>query len=242
MAGNISNSNIWDPASEEKQNEVRGMFSEMVDWAVDEGADLIIGETFYFAGEALAAAEIAKASGLPVVLTLAPMAFQEMADGVGIVETAERLEQSGVDVVGLNCFRGPATMLAVAEADPAGRVLSRRRPADPLPDHRGGADLLQSLGSERRRALPARSHVPHRARPAPDQQVRDRRVREGGVRPRGQLPRRVCGATPMHIREVAEAVGLTTEASRFSENMSNHFMYGDNERLAENVVALGDRA
>ena len=39
------------------------------------------------------------------------MAFQEMADGVGIVETAQRLEQLGVDVVGLNCFRGPATML-----------------------------------------------------------------------------------------------------------------------------------
>ena len=111
MAGNISNSNIWDPENPDRQAEVRSMFTEMVGWAVDEGADLIIGETFYFAGEAIAAAEIAKASGLPVVLTLAPMAFQEMADGVGIVETAQRLEQLGVDVVGLNCFRGPATML-----------------------------------------------------------------------------------------------------------------------------------
>ncbi len=35
----------------------------------------------------------------------------------------------------------------------------------------------------------------------------------------------------MHIRQVAEAVGQTTQASRFSENMSNHFMYGSNERL-----------
>ena len=100
MAGNISNSNIWDPADESKQAEVRAMFAEMVAWAVEEGADLIIGETFYFAGEAIAAAEVAKASGLPVVLTLAPMGFQEMADGVGIVETAQRLEQLGVDVVG----------------------------------------------------------------------------------------------------------------------------------------------
>ncbi|MDN6372738.1 MAG: homocysteine S-methyltransferase family protein, partial [Brevibacterium aurantiacum] len=91
MAGNISNSNIWDPENPDRQAEVRSMFTEMVGWAVDEGADLIIGETFYFAGEAIAAAEIAKASGLPVVLTLAPMAFQEMADGVGIVETAQRL-------------------------------------------------------------------------------------------------------------------------------------------------------
>lgn len=51
-----------------------------------------------------------------------------------------------------------------------------------------------------------------------------------------------CGASPVLIREVAEAVGRTTEASRFSENMANHFMYGDHERLPEHIVALGSRA
>ncbi len=65
MAGNISNSNIWDPAETAKQDEVRAMFAEMVGWAVEEGADLIIGETFYFAGEAIAAAEIAKLRACP---------------------------------------------------------------------------------------------------------------------------------------------------------------------------------
>ena len=45
------------------------------------------------------------------------------------------------------------------------------------------------------------------------------------------------------LREkVAEAVGLTTEASRFSENMQNHFMYGDNVRLPEHIKALGGTA
>ncbi|MGY0400327.1 MAG: homocysteine S-methyltransferase family protein, partial [Ostreibacterium sp.] len=51
-----------------------------------------------------------------------------------------------------------------------------------------------------------------------------------------------CGASPMHIREVAEAIGLTTESSRFSENMANHFMYGTNERLPDNIKALGNKA
>jgi betaine-homocysteine S-methyltransferase len=46
----------------------------------------------------------------------------------------------------------------------------------------------------------------------------------------------------MLIRQVAEAVGRTTEASRFSEKMQNHFMYGTNERLPDHIVALGDRA
>ena len=51
-----------------------------------------------------------------------------------------------------------------------------------------------------------------------------------------------CGASPMLVREVAEAVGKSTEASRFSENMHNHFMYGDNKRLPGHIVALGYQA
>ena len=52
MAGNISNSNIWKPNDKESQLEVERMFNEMVEWAVDEGADMLIGETFYYAEEA----------------------------------------------------------------------------------------------------------------------------------------------------------------------------------------------
>src|ERR1700749_5172039 len=106
MAGNISNTNIWAPEASPRQAEVRAMFEEMVGWAVEGGADMIIGETFYYAGEALAALEVAKATGLPVVLTIAPMAMEEMADEIGIVETSQRLEQAGADFFGMNCFRG----------------------------------------------------------------------------------------------------------------------------------------
>ena len=51
-----------------------------------------------------------------------------------------------------------------------------------------------------------------------------------------------CGAAPIHIRQMAEALGLETEASRFSENMANHFMYGSNERLPDHIKALGEKA
>ena len=49
MAGNISNSNIWNQHDKKSQLEVEKMFREMVTWAVDEGADILIGETFYYA-------------------------------------------------------------------------------------------------------------------------------------------------------------------------------------------------
>ena len=87
------------------------MFNEMIGWAVDEGADMLIGETYYYAEEAFKALEIMKKTKLPTVVTIAPMAEDIMRDGYGIVETCKELEQRGADVVGMNCFRGPATML-----------------------------------------------------------------------------------------------------------------------------------
>ena len=111
MAGNISNSNIWAADDKDSQKEVYRMFSEMVDWAVDEGADMLVGETFYYAEEAYAALEIIQKAGLPSVITIAPMAENTMRDGVSILDTMKELEQRGADVVGMNCFRGPDTMM-----------------------------------------------------------------------------------------------------------------------------------
>ena len=34
-----------------------------------------------------------------------------MRDGVSVIDTCKELEQRGADVVGMNCFRGPNTML-----------------------------------------------------------------------------------------------------------------------------------
>ena len=114
MAGNISNhSNIWASDSKKIQQEVKKMFAEMVKWAKEEKADFIIGETFYkVAEEAFAALEAIKKVGLPSVITISPMSENKMKDGYTILETCKKLaEDLGADVVGLTCFRGPATML-----------------------------------------------------------------------------------------------------------------------------------
>lgn len=51
-----------------------------------------------------------------------------------------------------------------------------------------------------------------------------------------------CGAAPIYIREVAEAMGRPPAASRCAANMCKHFMYGDDERLPDHITAYGDRA
>src|SRR5690625_6173801 len=48
VAGNISNTNIFDPEDPESKESVRNMFAEMVSWCKDEGVDFVNGETFYY--------------------------------------------------------------------------------------------------------------------------------------------------------------------------------------------------
>ncbi len=46
----------------------------------------------------------------------------------------------------------------------------------------------------------------------------------------------------MLIRETAEAVGLNVHASKYRENMENHFMYGKNKRIPKHMAEYGDKA
>ena len=50
-------------------------------------------------------------TGLPVVITITPYVPDMTSDGVPILEALRQLEELGADVVGLNCGRGPHTML-----------------------------------------------------------------------------------------------------------------------------------
>ena len=243
MAGNISNSNIWKEDDKAAQLEVEKMFSEMIGWAVDEGADMLIGETFYYAEEAFKALEVMKKSGLPTVLTISPMGENKMRDGMSVVDTCKELEQRGADVVGLNCFRGPETMMPYLKevraavkchvgALPIPYRTNKEHPTFfNLPDYDNCA-----CPSPHGRTFPTaldplfcnRYEIGKFAKEAYDL----------GIKYIGVC----CGANPMLIRETAEAVGLKVPASKYSENMENHFMYGKNKRIPKHMTEYGDKA
>lgn len=243
MAGNISNTNIWDPNDNKVQNEVRQMFEEMCGWAIEEGADMLIGETFYYAGEAYCALEAMKQFNVPCVVTIAPMGENVMRDGPDPVETCRELEQKGADVVGMNCFRGPATMMpyireirkAVSCHVAALPVTFRTTDDHPtffnLPDN-NGCNCPSPHGRTFPTALDPLYVNRYEIRQFAEE-AHSLDVRYLGV---------CCGNTPMLTREVAEAAGKVTEASRFSERMENHFMYGKNERIPEHIKTYGDVA
>src|SRR5205807_2763738 len=71
FAGDICNTNVYDPAEPASHKAVRAMFEEQVGWAVDAGVDYIIGETFSYAAEALIALDVIKRAKQTAVITLA---------------------------------------------------------------------------------------------------------------------------------------------------------------------------
>jgi betaine-homocysteine S-methyltransferase len=243
VAGNISNSNIWNPDDKNSQLQVRKMFEEMVDWSTDEGVDFIIGETFYFAEEAFCALDVIKKAGVPSVITIAPMGENIMRDNWAIVDTCKELEQRGADVVGMNCFRGPATMMpylqdirdAVSCHVAALPVPYRTTPKQPtffnLDDNNGC-----KVPSPYNRTFPTALD------PLYCNRYEIRRFAEEAWKMNIRYIGVCCGAAPIHVREVAEAMGRKPKASRYSENMRKHFMYGSDPSLPEHITAYGSKA
>ncbi|MDC0231862.1 homocysteine S-methyltransferase family protein [Pelagibacteraceae bacterium] len=243
MAGNISNSNIWNDKDKTKNKEVEKMFSEMVGWAVDEGADMLIGETFYYAEEAYTALKVMKKSGLPCVITIAPMAQNIMRDGVSIVDTCKELEQRGGDVVGMNCFRGPTTMMPYIKE--IRKALKCHVAALPInlrttEEHPTFFNLPDNNGCT--------CHSPYKtAFPTALDPMQCNRYEIGkfakeafdlGVNYLGVC----CLANPMLIRQVAEAVGLTVPSSKYREDMTNHMLFGTGKNIPNHQKDYADKA
>src|SRR5436305_12387411 len=114
VAGNICNTWAYDPQNvKETSRVVRAMYEEQLTWAVEEGVDFVISETNDYLGEALIALEVIRQFGLPAMVTLASVQPDTTRDGYDYVEACKRLADAGADIVGLNCDRGPETMLPI---------------------------------------------------------------------------------------------------------------------------------
>src|SRR5215472_6972985 len=72
FAGDLCNTNIYDPNDPQAIKEVERIFDEQVGWAVEAGVDYFVAETYAWVGEAeLALKAIKRACKLPVVVTFA---------------------------------------------------------------------------------------------------------------------------------------------------------------------------
>ena len=77
--------------------------------------DFVIAETNDYLGEALIGLEVCQELGLPAMVTFASVQESTTYDGYDYVEACRILADHGATVVGLNCSRGPETMLPLLE-------------------------------------------------------------------------------------------------------------------------------
>jgi betaine-homocysteine S-methyltransferase len=240
LAGDICNTNVYDPADSASEIAVRTMFEEQVGWAVDAGVDFIVGETFSWGQEALLATDVIRQTGLPAVVTLAIHREPTTREGWTPEETCRRLEDAGADVVGLNCIRGPRTMLPLLGA--IREAVSGHVAALPVPYRTHDAEpSFQSLTDSDCDCIPNGRPFPTALDPFTCNRYElgefAQAAHQLGVGYLGVC----CGAAPHHIRAMAEALGRTPPASRYSPDMSRHAFLGTDPELKQRNLDYASR-
>lgn len=201
------------------------MFEEQVGWAKDAGVDMVIGETFPWFGEAQLALEVIKEAGLPAVITLAIFRDPETFEGIQVGEACRELEERGADVVGLNCIRGPATMLPLLESirdKVEGNVA-----ALPVPYRtRAEEPTFYSLTDEGSEVIPNGRPFPTALDPFTCNRYEVAEFAKSAEAIGVNYIGLCCGAAPHHVRSVSEALGRTPPASRYTADLSKHGIFG----------------
>jgi betaine-homocysteine S-methyltransferase len=202
VAGNLSLTWMYEADSPAAADRVRKTFDEQLAVQVDEGVDLIIGETFSWLGEALIAVERGKKTGLPVMVTICFENKDVTADGKSAAASAKALLDAGADIVGMNCLRPPQHLLGPMEqmrravdgylaCQPVAYRTPKGKPDfTSLPEFPLGLDPLQLTRKE-----------------MADYAVR---ANEIGINYIGAC----CGAVAIHIREMARVLGKLGEDNR----------------------------
>jgi betaine-homocysteine S-methyltransferase len=231
FAGDICNTNVYDPGDASTHKAVRGMFEEQVQWAVEAGVDFVIGETFSWGAEALIALDVVKKAGQTAVITLAMHQENVTREKWSVADTCKRLADAGADVVGLNCIRGPATMMPLlkeiraAIKVPMAALPVPYRTTPSQPSFQSLRDAHYSPPGERPFPIALDPFTCNRF------EIADfgREALAMGIRYLGVC----CGAGPHHIRSLAESVGKHPPASRYSADMSKHAFLGSHERIKQ---------
>lgn len=222
VAGNICNTWVYDHNDKEAtSNKVRQIYTEQVQWAVDEGVDFIIAETLDYLGEGLLALEVIQKFGLPAMVTFGSTQ-ERLRDGYSHVEACKIMEKEGAQIVGLNCSRGPETMMPLLQE--IRQAVSCYVAAQPVPyrttPEQFAFQALKEPGRERSFPIALEPFLCTRFEMA-DFALQ---AYQAGVNYIGIC----CGGAPHHVRAMAEALGRTPPASRYSPALDLHPMIGKN--------------
>lgn len=242
VAGNICNTNIYNPDDPTTHKQARAMFDEQLQWAVDAGVDFILFETISWHGEAMLGLQAVKEAGLEVVVNVVTHSTGLLREDMTPEESCKILADNGADVVGMNCCRGPHTMypqlLKVREAVscPVAGIPVPYRTTSEHPS-------MQSLvDSHPQCCIPSGERsFPVGLDPFVCTRFEMAKFAKDCVANNINFVGVCCGGAPHHVRAMAEALGRQPESSRFSADMSKHYALGTDSTLKkENLQFTGN--
>ena len=175
----------------------------------------MIAETNDYVGEALIGLQVCQELGLPAMVTFASVQASTTYDGYDYVDACRTLADHGATVVGLNCSRGPETMLPLLEAIrssvdvgvAAQPVPYRTSEAAPAFEALTTGDGLHAFPIQLEPFQCTRFEMADFAR----------RAHDVGVDYIGIC----CGAGPHHVRAMAEALGRQTPAGGLARDRAS---------------------
>jgi len=230
VVGNTCNTNAWEVDNEAAQADVKAMFVEQVAIAKQGNCDVVLGETFDFFAEAMCALKCIKDAGMRAIINLAIHSNGTTFDGLTPADACKQLADAGADVVGVNCARGPNTILPlvapiVAAVAPTPvscvPVLYRTTDAHPCFQTLRVLDANGALTAQRAFPLDLDPHVCTRAEAA---EFAKRAVAAGAA-----LIGTCCGGAPHHVRAMSMALGNKPPSAAYDADMSKHVHFGDND-------------
>jgi betaine-homocysteine S-methyltransferase len=226
VAGNLSNTWVFDPNNPSSYKETHRQFDEQIKYQIENGPDFFIAETIEYLGEAKIALEAIKAVGMPSMITLGFKADDKTLDGIILEDAFKELEDLGADIVGINCFRDPKMMLPLATrlkkavscfvaTQPVAYRCSFEKPYFQIQELDGKIAFPLELDP----FVLTRHEMARYALEA----------RKLGINYIGAC----CGTAPHHIRAMAEALGRTVPNSKYSPALDQHAINGDEGHVKE---------
>ena len=166
-------------------------------------------------------------------MTLAVHQQPETREGWSLGEACKRLEDAGADVVGLNCIRGPATMLPLLDEIRAavdGHVAAL---PGPVPHHTTSSRPSSRCAIRTTPTRPAGARSRPRSTRSPATGTRSPTSRARPTSSASATSASAAAPAPHHIRSMAEALGRTPPGSRYTADMSKHAFLGTDPSLRE---------
>ena len=226
VAGNLANTWIYDPSDPATHKETRRQFDKQIEYQIYHGIDFFIAETLEYLGEARIALEAIKTTGKPAMITLGFKSLDRTSDKVVLENAFQELEDSGADILGINCFRDPEHMLPLAAR--VRRKVSCFVATQPVA-YRCTAEepyyQIQKLQGHLAFPLELDPFVLTRIEMA----NYALKAKEIGINYIGGC----CGTAPHHLRAMAEALGRSAPNSRYSPRLELHAIIGDEAHQRE---------